>query len=156
MQEGRISPLFWVGIGVVGIISVSALTARHSKAGNFAFGTIVAGLTAYAVSQDVQWRQQFKSHLGEGGDPRPARPQNPNSKLKTYYKNGKRHRKSWNPEAIRYASDSVPEVYLSQVARCTHNREVAERLLLQTKDSSSGKDWEWCVNKILWDIERGR
>ncbi|HEY9877961.1 MAG TPA: hypothetical protein V6D29_05865 [Leptolyngbyaceae cyanobacterium] len=156
MQEGKISPLFWVGIGVVGIISVAALTARHPKAGNLAFGTIVAGLAAYAVSQDVQWRQQFKSPPDKGGVPQPAKPQNPNSKLKTYYKNGKRYRKSWHPEAARYASDSVPEAYLSQVARCTHSREVAERLLLQMKDSSGGKDWEWCVNKILWDIERGR
>lgn len=83
------------------------------------------------------------------------RPRNANSMIQTEYRNGKRGRKP-RPKPQRYVSDVVPEVYLQQISRITHNREVAERLLLQAVDSSYDRDWQWAVDKVRYDLERGR
>lgn len=79
---------------------------------------------------------------------------NPNSLIRTRYKNGRRISKKWNPNAPKYVSDEVPEQHLKRVAQVTHSRQTAEMLLLQAK--ANGKSWEWAVDKVLYDIQRGR
>ncbi|MBD2261251.1 hypothetical protein [Pseudanabaena sp. FACHB-2040] len=85
----------------------------------------------------------------------PPRPRNPNSLIRTEYHNGKRRRKP-RPKPKRYVSNQVPEEYLQQISRVTHDREAAERLLLQAVDGSYDRNWQWAVEKVRYDLERGR
>lgn len=150
MQEGKVSPVFWWVMGVVGGMTALILAVQLPQKDTLKFAQYIAGgaissaVIAYSRRQEPQSQKDL-----------PLEKEGYESKIRTHYKNGKRELKP-RPSASRYVSNSVPEVYLSQVARCTHNREAAERLLLQAKYANDGKDWEWCVNKILWDIERGR
>lgn len=125
---------------IAGLIWISWASARERKMPWFSWGTPAQS------GRSAPPRRNFS---------RTGKPQSPWLQTVPISQKPKRHAQTKTRSSKR-AGAAYPKDAFYRLNELTRNAAVAERLVAKVKEKNPTRDYRWCIEKAIYDIERDR